>query len=142
VLDPNENAYFAARTDWYVTWTYDYSSSADGCTIASPAVSLRLRFVVPAWRAPKEPRDDVVKEWNRFFAALWRHERGHVGFAIRAAREIDRSLADLRAASDCDELEARADAWGERTVRRFRSKERAYDEATAHGQTEGALLLP
>jgi len=108
VLDPNDDTFVAALTNWYVAWNYRFSSSAAGCEIASPSVSVRFGFVVPEWKAPKQRSADVVEEWNRFFAALWRHERGHVRLALGAAREIEQFLAAIGAASDCNTLEARA----------------------------------
>ena len=142
VLDPNDDTFVAALTNWYVAWNYRFSSSAAGCEIASPSVSVRFGFVVPEWKAPKERSADVVEEWNRFFAALWRHERGHVRLALGAAREIERFLAALGAASDCNTLEARANLGGQRVLRKVRARQRAYDETTVHGQTEGAVLMP
>jgi predicted secreted Zn-dependent protease len=140
--DVNDNRPVAASTDWYVTWRYDYRTSAHGCAITAPVVSTRVEFTMPRWEPPETVDQDDVREWIRYLAALWRHERGHMRNGLDAANRIDDLLRGLAATSSCDELEAKADAAGEAMLDRFRERDRAYDEATDHGGTEGARLLP
>jgi predicted secreted Zn-dependent protease len=140
VLDPYDNTRVAALTSWYVRWRYRYTTSSQGCSISDPTVSVRFMFVVPRWKAKADAERDLVEEWNRFYVALWRHERGHVRNALLAADEIEETLEKLAISQTCEQLEAEADGAGARILKKHRARDRTYDAATAHGETQGAVI--
>jgi predicted secreted Zn-dependent protease len=142
VLDPNDKNRFPAYTSWYVNWRYRFTTSSRGCAILDPTISVRFAFRVPRWNAKGEKDQAVVEEWNRFYGALWRHERGHVRNGLRAANQIERTLKKLPTSPTCDHLEAKADRAGAHVIKRHRMMDLVYDVATAHGATQGALLAP
>jgi predicted secreted Zn-dependent protease len=142
VFDPNDETYHAAFARWRVDWRYRYAASAEGCTLTSATVSVLLAFRVPEWHAPRYVDRAMVKTWNRFFAALWRHERGHVRNGLEAAGAIEQMLQAAGPFSTCREVEAAVDAAAERLLDRSRGRDRAYDERTEHGLSQGAVLLP
>jgi predicted secreted Zn-dependent protease len=141
IRDRRENARFAASTRWSVKWRYLYLSGPQGCSISNATAALRFTLVVPRWEAAESVDESLLREWNRFFAALWRHERGHVRNAVHAAKDIEQKLITLGGFSSCEELESRARGAARGVVKKYQRKDRAYDEATEHGNTQGALLI-
>jgi predicted secreted Zn-dependent protease len=124
-------------TDWYVNWSYPYSTTNSSCTAGPIGVKVTITFIFPKWEAPSETPKGLVEDWTNYLNALQTHEHGHKAVAIEAGREILRSLKALPAYRSCEELEQAADITGQQILIGFRQKENDYDRDTAHGITQG-----
>ena len=72
--------------------------------------------------------------------SLRRHENGHKDLGVRAAIEIERSIAELDPSVSCDDLAETANELGRSIISEYAAKERAYDEHTNYGETQGAVF--
>jgi len=124
-------------TEWYVTWSYPYSITDEGCTLGRVEVKVDITFVLPQWNPPANVSPRLVEKWKDYLAALELHEEGHKEIAIEAGYEIWRFLNGLSSYSSCDELEQAADAATEEILERYLQREAAYDQETEHGATQG-----
>jgi predicted secreted Zn-dependent protease len=135
--DP-EGAPFHAGTDWTLRWGWATEARAAGCQIVSPRVHVDLTLTLPLWRPPPEPDPDLAAAWQRYTAALWEHELGHVDRAVGAADALLHQLRALPAGPDCLAAERAARALAADAVELLREEQRVYDAATGHGSTQGA----
>lgn len=129
---------FDGYTRWNVRWNYRWWRDASGrCAMTRVTVSLRTEVQLPELLTATEAQRAM---FDRYIAALDRHEQGHVQIGRDAARAVQQALASLPEAPDCPTLESRADALGNRLVAEYADREREYDRTTRHGATQGARL--
>ena len=72
--------------------------------------------------------------------ALRRHEEGHKNIGVKAAAEIERSIAELEPAGNCDDLAETANALGRRIISEYAATEKEYDAQTNFGEAQGAVF--
>jgi predicted secreted Zn-dependent protease len=82
----------------------------------------------------------LKKAWNRYLTALEQHEAGHAQLALDAVAEQHKRVTQLGGASDCSALKKRIYELAGRIVDDYRKRDKEYDERTAHGVRQGALL--
>ena len=129
---------FHGYTRWNVRWTFRWWREPSGrCTITEVQTHLRTEVQLPQLRTATPAQQAV---FDRYLPALSRHEQGHVQFGRDAAQAIDEGIARLPAVEDCATLERTANALGHRLLREHTDREKAYDQRTAHGATQGARL--
>lgn len=129
---------FAARTAWTVRWSYRLASRPDACSIVSVDATVDVVFTMPHWDPAEPTAPGLRDQWNRFYAALQTHEGGHRDLAVQAAGDVLQVIRSLPAASSCDALRDAANAAGEEVLAGYRQREAEYDDATNHGETQGA----
>lgn len=88
--------------------------------------------------AHRHPSQQAV--FDRCLPALSRREQGHVQLGRDTAQAIEEGIARLSAATDCVTLERTANALGHRLLRGHTEREKAYDQHTGHGATQGVRL--
>ena len=129
---------FHGYTRWNVRWSFRWWREASGrCRITEVTTRLASEVQLP------ELRDGTPAQrqaFDRYLAALSRHEQGHVRIGQEAARAIDQGIAALPEAPDCDALERDANALGHRLLDAHTERERQYDQTTGHGATQGARV--
>jgi len=103
---------FAAYTRWHVSWTSD-------CKVA-----LKITYTLPRLKNRNQVSLPLRRRWDRMLDNLRFHEAGHAENGISAAREI--------LATGCQTPDIVTKKWMER--------DKAYDKATDHGKTQGAVL--
>ena len=94
------------------------------------AVDVRL----PHWVRPVEAPADVVPPWDAYQRALILHEQGHVDRAGAALPTVE----DAIRTATCATAEGAAQA----AVEELQDDQDAYDAATDHGRTQGAVFGP
>lgn len=129
------------RHDWRVRWTYRTAPTIGGCELRDIRVQLTLETIMPRWRPPGDAPPALVAEWEEFVGALDTHERGHRGLSLEAGREAARALRS-HASGTCAGLGRQASAAAQRVVETYRDRNRAYDDSTRHGATQGAVWPP
>lgn len=134
----SEGKRFHGYTHWNVRWNFWWQQDAAGrCRITRVATRLRTRIQMPELRSSTAAQQ---AQFRRYREALHAHEQEHVEFGRKAAQAIDRGIAALPPAPDCPTLEQQANALGQRLLAEQAQQERAYDQRTRHGATQGALL--
>jgi len=122
------------------------------CTATAKATyALSTEVLLPKWTGYAKACDKAKAEWDRFIAKLTEHEHGHDAAAQKAIDDA-KPKADLSGgpAVDCDRakaeaaaeaaLDAAVDAEAERINQAIEQAHDAYDAATNHGATQGAVL--
>ena len=110
-----------AKTNWYV--------SADGPT-ADPKIDY-ITVTLPRWRHPEDAEDHLVEAWRKFVTRLIQHEANHVRLVHEALPDIEQALRNGPTASARWRFES--------ALEELRQRERDYDSAASHGETEGAV---
>ena len=135
----NGNIY-DAFTDWDVRWSYRYRLTDGACSMKSVTTTLNLVFRLPRWINYAGASAALKKKWDGYMQSLRQHENGHKDFGIKAAIEIERSIAELEPAVTCDDLAESANELGRRIILEYAAKEREYDAQTNFGETQGAVF--
>lgn len=130
-----------AMTDWRVNWRFNLVAGAEGCRCAAFSTQTSILVTMPRWIAPTNAAETTVNRWTDYRAALGRHEAAHAAIALAAAAELNKRARAIGVAADCDQLKQRLEEAGRIVIEEFRARDKAYDEKTQHGGTEGAVLF-
>jgi predicted secreted Zn-dependent protease len=128
--DPRDPAAtFDAATDWSIRgrWRGDGHGS---CDLASTVISYAATVTLP--RLSGDVPDAVRAAWDRYIAALERHEAGHARYAYEHRFAV---LAAVKRAT-C----ATASAAAAKAIAKIAAHDRAYDTETQHGAAQGATF--
>ena len=128
VVWTNGNTY-DAFTAWHVKWNF-----------RSVDTTLNVELRLPRWKNYVDGPADLRKKWNVYMRLLRKHENGHKDIAIKAATEIEKSIAELEPAATCEELADTANELGRRILSKHADKEKEYDAQTNFGETQGAVF--
>lgn len=131
---------FDAYTRWYVRWRYRYRPTASGCEFTEVTVSVDGTITLPRWVDESHAPQALEQDWNRYIAALHRHEQGHYVHGLDAAREIEALGRSFHAAGDCPAFVADFDRQARGITRRYAAMDATYDRDTDHGKTQGAVF--
>ncbi len=126
-----------AYTKWYVRWFYDYERSEAACSLKNVRATLEVTYTLPRWQGANGA---LGERWHRYLTALRTHEKGHAQNGVDAARFIVTELSKLPAQPDCDAAATNANAKANAELATARARDRAYDEETKHGATQGATF--
>jgi predicted secreted Zn-dependent protease len=131
-----------AFTEWKVEWRFQTAQTENGCRVTGFGTKTIVLVTLPRWSAPTNSAVSEVTSnaWHRYIRALGQHESGHVSIALAAAPEMARRVAGMSVSSDCGGLANTINGVGEQVLREQLERERAYDERTRHGLTQGATL--
>jgi predicted secreted Zn-dependent protease len=116
---------------------YHTETSAAGCALVDVVVDLDVTVTLPRWRRPPGAPRALRRSWDRFLAALSRHEAEHRRIAVENAEALHAAVAGLRRPTCAAVTEA-----ARRRVARHQTEaaaaHRRFDAETGHGRTEGA----
>jgi predicted secreted Zn-dependent protease len=120
-----------ALTRWRVHWRWP-DDGAGGCDLARAVVGYEAEVLLPRHADENALAPALRQRWRAYVAALEAHEAGHVRYPYAHLSEV----RDALRRSDC----AGANAAAERAVARIGSHDAAYDAASRHGASEGAVF--
>ena len=138
--DPSGDRFAAANTRWRLRWNLSVQPSKNGCRLLAATAELDVEMNLPRWNAPEDARPDLVKRWDRFAAAVRKHEDGHRDIAIDAVHDVADRLQNVTTGRDCASLRKSLGRVAESTVREYREKEDSYDVTTMHGRAQGVAF--
>lgn len=115
------------------TATVGWEATGDGETCRIIAVSEAITVIFPRWVAAGSAPARTAGNWQRYVAALARHEQGHVELIRARVAEMPSLLA-----GSC----AGVDDRGRAALASIAAAGAAYDVSTESGATQGALLFP
>ncbi|HKW40786.1 MAG TPA: DUF922 domain-containing protein [Gemmatimonadales bacterium] len=130
-----------AMTVWSLEWTFGTAQRSDSCALRDVKVTLDVTTTLPRWKPPATVTQRLIDSWRTYLEHVKQHETGHRVIAERNARELMSALGAMRGSS-CQKLSDDASRRAEEIVADGRSRNRAYDVETKHGQTQGVVLNP
>lgn len=132
---------FFAYHEWDLHWASRYISGRDGCRMEEVSVELTSTTTLPQWSPPSQASEGLEAQWKEFMATLEEHERGHEAIVEAGARELLRSLKELRV-DQCEQMDATANDLVDTIVTALQEEDRTYDQETRDGATQGAVWPP
>jgi predicted secreted Zn-dependent protease len=95
-------------------------------------VSQRITVTFPRWTPPPAVAPTLIAHWAAYTQDLAAHEQGHVDFVVDHVPAIVAAIKEATCAT--------ASAAAQRAADVIHQHDRAYDAATQHGVTQGALF--
>lgn len=138
--DTEENIRYDARTDWFIVWYYKYALDDRGCRLTSFEVNLEVEMILPRWKNRDESSAELVREWDRYSAALREHEEGHRQNGRGARDAIAKGFERLGTYRTCKKLEAEITKFTDRLLEKYQALDARFDRETDHGLRQGAEL--
>ena len=80
---------------------------------------------------------NIRHAFNQYYNALFNHEKNHMTSGLYAAREIENSILKLNGFKNCKDLETIANTIGNKIIKKYNKRDKAYDKRTKHGQKVG-----
>lgn len=130
-----------ALTVWNLEWTYGQVRTGSDCVLRDVQLTLTLTTTLPRWKPPSDAPPRLLQSWRTYLGHVTLHEAAHRAVAEQNARDLMAALSALRTPT-CDQVWEQASHAAEEIVAAGRAKNRAYDVATKHGQTQGVTLVP
>jgi predicted secreted Zn-dependent protease len=125
---------------WHMTWRWPRSK--DGAPdFSRTKVECTGTVTVPRWSPPANTAPSLIEAWERYLAALLRHESRHLEHCF-AERERVSALLARASREDPSLTPAAANGIVREVLKEIHARDRAYDVTTSHGRTEGVQLIP
>lgn len=132
----NATGGFHAKAEWKLSYAYTPKRAGRACSANPVTTQLELTMTMPRWNPPPGASPALFARWQRYTAALRKHEDGHLDIGRAFEDELKRSLAVI--SERCEKLEARVKGIFELLLEKHRALDAEYDRKTAHGRTQGA----
>jgi predicted secreted Zn-dependent protease len=129
------------RTRWDIQWKFGHEEKGTACSMTAVAIAVGVAQTVPRWRGEEKGAAGLKALWTKFIAALQRHEDGHKQNGLKAGKEIEAAVLAVKPASNCEDLEAAANAAAQAVVKKYQALDEEYDRKTSYGRNEGVTLL-
>lgn len=132
---------FHGMAGWQVDYRYSVDRQPAGCAVDSVRVRVAGEILMPRWVDAADAPPALQRQWSDYYAALQRHEEGHIQHGREFALLVKERLMGLGRVS-CDNLQALAQREYDRLYGNLRTRDQEYDARTGHGRTQGAYLTP
>ena len=132
----NANGGFHAKAEWKLAYTYVPKRAGRACSANPVSTQLDLSMTMPRWTPPPGASPALFARWQRYTAALRKHEEGHLQIGRDFEDSLKRSLTVIN--ERCEQLEARVKGIFDLLLEKHRKLDADYDRETAHGRTQGA----
>jgi predicted secreted Zn-dependent protease len=131
---------YRGYTQWLVRWQYQWWSTAQQCQITKVTTNLDVTYTLP--RIPPNHGSDpeARRVFNRYLAALFKHEENHKNSGLYGARAIEKALLNLGPFPNCQSLQSKAESTAQQIIQRYRQRDLDYDRQTDHGRKEGIMI--
>ena len=96
-------------------------------------------MILPAWQPGGSAAAGLAGNWQNLIASLTVHENGHVAIDQQYANQLLNDLQSLPATA-CESLAASVATKAAADIAVLNTANAAYDAATNHGATQGAVL--
>jgi predicted secreted Zn-dependent protease len=129
-----------ASTEYEISWTYRFKPKGQRCTLGNVGVAIRISLTLPDWNGQDLASDEMKAAWDRFHAAVRKHEEGHRNIALKAAGEVLKKLQSLSGYSNCFDLDGVANYEGKLILSKYQKIQSEFDMQTENGLTQGVHL--
>ena len=141
-VDPLGGYHWFALTEPLFDWRYECPCTEDGCLPGPVTALLTVTLTLPRWTAPAGADGSLGGQWAAFEAALAAHEQGHAALAADCAWALGEAIAALPSQPSCPAVDAAARAASGPVFAACRAAQRAYEDETDHGWTQGVIWPP
>lgn len=139
-LSESDGKRYRAHTAWDLQLDFQWNQQNNRCSIDSIDTTVNITYTMPALYTQEVDRA-LKAEFNHYYQALMRHEKGHETRAVQAAKELGLMLKSLPAMSSCTQLNKRAHEKSQLIITKYKQLHTQYDEQTQHGRTQGASMI-
>ncbi|MDH4215816.1 MAG: DUF922 domain-containing protein [Gallionella sp.] len=122
---------------WNVNYEFTSKRHRDACQIDMVLVKVSGEILMPRWTDEPSATLELQRRWSDHYAALKRHEDGHVQHGRELALMVKERLMGL-GALPCDQIRALAQEEFQRLYDNLKGRDQEYDIRTNHGATQGA----
>jgi len=137
----NDGKVYAALTTWDIRYNYEITEKAGIYSVKSVATDISVGFHLPNRIAVAATPELLAGQWDKYMQNLIEHEYGHKDISVKAAAEINQTLASLESFSSKEKLDNEAKRLVAAKFKRLKELHIAYDEETRHGIKQGAILV-
>lgn len=116
---------------------YEFDAAQRPCRLGRAEVSAHVVVTLPEWVPVVRPTAGQRERWDRWLAALRRHEARHSADAVAAAGELRSGLLAQRPRERCRDLDWDVQRQIDRALLKLDLKGQRYDQATDHGRRTG-----
>ena len=127
-------------TSWSWQWEYGHDHAHQACSPEAVTVTLEIITRYPEWVQAADAPQPLVDKWNDYLKSLMVHESGHRDMAVAEATAFSRAVKELPSGKSCSELDRIVQALSRERMEKLNADSQAYDLATNHGITQGALF--
>lgn len=131
---------YRGYTQWLVRWQYQWWSTAQQCQITKVITNLDVTYTLPRIPLDYNADPEARRVFNRYLAALFKHEENHENSGLYGARAIEKALLNLGPFPNCQSLQTKAESTAQRIIQRYRQRDLEYDRQTDHGRKEGIMI--
>jgi predicted secreted Zn-dependent protease len=128
---------FHGLARWNVAFDYNMEPRGPDCAISAVRVRVAGEILMPRWVDAESAPLALQRRWSDHYAALQRHEEGHIQHGRELALLTKERLMGL-GAMDCDRLKTLARDEFQRLHANLKARDKEYDARTNHGATQGA----
>ena len=136
-LSANGPKGFHGLATWKINYEYTTKKLRDACLIDSVTIKVGGEILMPRWADEAAAPPDLQRRWSNYYAALKRHEDGHLQHGRELAMLVKERLMGLGAQA-CERMPALTQGEFQRLYDNLKSRDREYDARTNHGVTQGA----
>lgn len=79
----------AGSCEWFPQWTASWDEHGQ---VTEASVDVHTRITLPVWSDESSASESERSEWNRFLAALQRHEESHYEIVERCLADLDQQM--------------------------------------------------
>lgn len=128
---------FHGLASWKIRYDYTTKRQRDGCQVNTLDVKVNGEILMPRWTDESSGPPDLQRRWSTYYAALKRHEDGHIQHGRELALIVKERLMGLGVVP-CDQLKALIEREYQRLYGNLKTRDQDYDARTNHGATQGA----
>jgi len=110
------------------------------CRIKKAYVDLLITTMLPRLTPGKNVKYSVKSPFNKLKNKLITYQKTHEGYAIKAAKEIEKKLLSYGSPEDCDKARKIRRTDVNNIIKKYREKSKEYDEKTDFGRKKGVKL--
>lgn len=128
---------FHGLASWKIGFEYTTKKQRDACQVNTVRVKVDGEILMPKWADETAAPLELQQRWTTYYAALKRHEDGHIQHGRELALLVKERLLGLGVVP-CDQVQALAAGEFQRLSGNLKARDQEYDARTQHGATQGA----
>lgn len=130
---------FHGLASWNISYEFTSKQHRGACQIDMVRVKVSGKILMPRWVDEPSAPLELQRRWSNHYAALKRHEDGHIQHGRELALLVKERLMGLGSVP-CDQLQTLAQGGYQRIFDNFKGRDQEYDARTNHGATQGAMF--
>ncbi len=138
-LGKNGERYHAV-TSWNAQWSYRWLETGPLCRLTDVEVSIDVEYLLPQLASTEDIEKSYKIHWDKYFKALYKHEKQHKDFGVQAAIELEKELLAIKNQQACQKLDNKISATAQKVLDKYNRLEKEFDQATSHGINQGVKL--